>query len=163
MTVIWIAIIAAGAALDRISKVLASHFLKSVNTVPIIENVFHLTYVENDGAAFSILRGQRWLLVVVTCIGIAAILYAILFGRIKSKTLLWALSLIAAGGIGNLIDRLFHHGRVIDYFDFRLINFPVFNVADVLVTAGAVLLFVYILFFFDKGEKPAQGGAADEA
>lgn len=118
-------------------------------TIPVIPNVFHLTYVENRGAAFGMMDGKGLFLVILTGIVlIAAIVYLVL-GKVKSTLLLCAVSLIIGGGIGNLVDRIFRQ-YVIDYLDFRIIQFAVFNFADCCVVVGTILVMAYIVFFDRK-------------
>ena len=106
----------------------------------------HLRYLENSGAAFSILRGNRGFLIVFPVIMIAVCLYIL---HRCGKTRRWlqiAMPLIAAGGLGNLIDRIFRGGRVVDYLDFQLCNFAVFNFADICVTVGVGIVIIGLLF-----------------
>lgn len=132
---------------DQISKWLVVNHLKDAGTLPLIKDVLHLTYSENDGAAFSILKGMQSFLVIFTSIAMALMfVYMVKLGEKKGSGLLsLALSFVIAGGIGNLIDRL-RMGYVVDFVDFRLINFAIFNVADVFITVGAALLIVDTLF-----------------
>lgn len=129
---------------------------------PLWEGVFHLTYVRNDGAAFSILQGQRWLFIVFTSLIILGFL--IYLWRKKPAPLLKvAMALIVGGAAGNLIDRI-RFGYVEDMFDFRAINFAIFNVADCCVVVGTILLAAWILIFEARqakrhGEASAAGAA----
>ena len=134
-------------ALDRVSKILALKYLSVIDTHPLIKNIFHLTYRENTGAAFSMLSGKRILLVGFTAVAISVMIFVMEKARRKGEHWLFTLSLsmIIGGAIGNLIDRA-TLGYVIDYFDFRLINFAVFNVADSFISVGAVLLGISVLF-----------------
>ncbi|MPW25054.1 signal peptidase II [Alkalibaculum sp. M08DMB] len=134
--------------LDQVSKLLAIHYVKPLNTIPILENVFHLTYAQNTGAAFSILSNKISLLTFITTIFIIILL--IYLYRISSKDkkfnlLTFSLSLIIGGALGNLVDRM-RLGYVVDFFDFRLINFAIFNVADCFIVVGSILLVVLIIF-----------------
>ncbi len=135
--------------LDIITKYLTVAYLKPISTYPIIQDVFHLTYIENTGAAFSVLQDKQIFLILFNSI-LLFLLFAYLVRALrrdrKFHLSYLALSFIIAGGIGNLIDR-FRLGYVIDMFDFRLINFAVFNVADIFICAGVVLLVLCILFF----------------
>jgi len=138
-------------ALDRWSKMWAQDVLTKVDTLPLLQNVFHLTYVENRGAAFSILHGKVGFLILFTGI-VLMFLFAMLISSIKkreSKILIMALTMVIGGAIGNMYDRIVL-GYVVDYFDFRLINFAVFNVADVFVVCGSILLGIYLIFFEGK-------------
>lgn len=140
-------------ALDQGTKLWAVKSLERIGEIPIIEGVFNLRYVENTGAAFSILQGKTAVLTIIPIIACVVIIYVLVSKKIKSKLGTWGISLILAGAVGNLIDRVFR-GAVVDMFDFELINFPVFNVADICVTVGAVLFFIYAIFFYDnKAEK----------
>lgn len=113
-------------------------------TIPVWDNVFHITYIQNHGAAFSILEGFRGFLIVLPIVVIVCGLAYIVWKRRKAHfMLLLSLSCIIGGGIGNLIDRIVY-GHVIDYLDFRI--FPVFNVADISVCVGCMLMMVYVFF-----------------
>ncbi len=139
-------------ALDQATKLWSVKALRSVGEIPVIEGVFNLRYVENTGAAFSILQGKTFLLTVIPIVACVFMIYILLAKKISLKLGNWGITLILSGALGNLIDRVFR-GAVVDMFDFELINFPVFNVADICVTVGAVLFFIYAIFFYDKAEK----------
>ncbi len=137
-------------AVDQLTKLWAVNALTKVNTMPIIEGVFHLTYVENRGIAFGMLQGRIWIFVLITILAVIGIIYyyfrhTTYFDRFLRFTLM----LIMAGAIGNLIDRLLR-GFVVDMFDLRIINFYVFNVADICVCVGAALMLYYIIFMEGK-------------
>lgn len=142
----WIILIAALAA-DQGSKWLAQTRLSQVETIPLIKDVFHLTYTRNTGAAFSILKNQQMLLIVITSIAMMALLLwlARLIPQAGNAGLKTALVFILAGGVGNLIDRI-RLNYVVDMFDFTLINFPIFNVADCLINIGAIFLAWLVIF-----------------
>ncbi|MDP4153923.1 MAG: signal peptidase II [Bacillota bacterium] len=148
---LWVIIILFAIALDRVVKIWAVSSLAPIGEIPVIKGVFHLYYAENTGAAFSILRGQQKLFIVVTIVGLAVLVWIMFKRKDWHPLLMWAFSCIIGGGIGNLIDRI-RLGYVVDYFYIKLINFPVFNIADLFVSAGAVLLFIYLLFIH-KEEK----------
>ncbi len=141
--------------LDQLFKWLAQTRLppRPGGTLPLIQDVFHLTYLENRGAAFGIFQGKAFFLIGLTGLILLALAGLILSGRLRSPFLLWAAGLIIGGGIGNLIDRIFH-GYVIDYLDFRLIHFAIFNFADCCVVVGTLLVLIKLVFF-DR-EKPAE-------
>lgn len=141
--------------LDQLTKYLTIRYLKPVGNVPLIEGWLHLTYVENTGAAFGILKNHRWLFLVVSTLAIAAmIVYMVRKRRTLSPLLGVSLALIVGGGIGNQIDRL-ARGYVVDMIYLKIIDFAVFNVADACVCIGAALLFLYILFFDENLKKDA--------
>ena len=135
-------------SLDQFVKYLTVTHLM-LKPIVLIENVFELTYVENKGAAWSILENQIWFFILMTVIILALIAYAFYKKMIYTKLGQISLVLICAGAIGNLIDRI-THGYVIDMFSFKLINFPVFNVADICIVCGGILFVYYMMFQHDK-------------
>lgn len=136
---LYSAIIVCGVGIDQLTKLLASKYLSIITTQPIINGVLHLTYVENEGAAFGMLANHRWVFIAVSSLTVAALLFLIYSGYIRGRLYTLSVSLIISGGIGNMIDRL-SLGYVVDFIDFRLINFAVFNAADSFVCVGAGLL-----------------------
>ena len=145
---VYFIILAGIIVLDRVVKFVVHTGMVPGQSIPVIENIFHITYVRNTGAAFSMLEGQRMLLIgfplVVMAVGMVLLI-------VKRKTwhplLNTAIAMICAGGIGNLIDRTVR-GYVVDMFDFRF--FPVFNVADIFVCVGCGLIVLYVLFIDGK-------------
>ncbi len=136
--------------IDQIIKIIAIKHLAPISTFPIIKDVLHLTYVENRGAAFGIFQNQKWFLIGVTGIFLVVMLILLIKKKFSSsKLLVFTMASIIAGGIGNLIDRVFR-GFVVDYIDFRLINFAVFNFADCCVVVGTFFLFFFLLFMSDS-------------
>jgi signal peptidase II len=131
--------------IDQISKYLALNNLANIGSIPIIENIFHLTYVENRGAAFGMFQNNQIVFIIVAVVASIVGLYYIYK---KKLNLLGNISivLIISGAIGNLIDRV-RLGFVVDYFDFRFIWDYVFNVADIFVVVGTILLCIYIIVF----------------
>ena len=112
-------------------------------SVPVIQNVFHLTYVENTGAAFGMLKDNNSFFIVVSSAIIAVILYMIHKTKPAGRLAYISTGLITGGAVGNIIDRI-SRGFVVDFLDFRLISYPVFNVADCAVVIGAVLFAVCV-------------------
>lgn len=141
---IYTAVIALGIGLDQLTKLLSVLFLKPITTLPIIKNVIHLTYVENRGAAFGMLADQRWIFITVSTVAIIAMLLYLYLGHTENLFMAVSLAMIISGGIGNMIDRV-ALGYVVDFIDFRLINFAVFNGADSFVCVGAVLLILSLI------------------
>lgn len=136
---------------DQISKYVAVHFLKGEDIV-LIPDVLELHYLENKGAAWGILQGQMWILVPITVLVLAVIFIAFLRLPHASRfTLLrFCLTLLAAGALGNFIDRIMNQ-YVVDFIYFSLIDFPVFNLADCFVCISAVLI-LYCLLIKYKDE-----------
>ena len=144
MIFILIAVIALAVGLDQLTKWLAVVYLQGEPSFPLWEDVLHFTFVKNEGAAFGMLSNHRWVFMIFSTVAIIGIsIY--LFGFCKEKN--WvkiSLAMIIGGGIGNMIDRVLL-GYVVDFIDFTLINFAVFNVADSFVTVGAGILIFYYL------------------
>lgn len=134
--------------IDQLSKIWALKSLKEIGSIPIIQNVFHLTYVENRGAAFGMLQNNQTIFIIVA---LAASVFGLYYLHTKKVNILGktGVILIISGAIGNLIDRV-RLGFVVDYFDFRFIWEYVFNVADVFVVLGTIMLCVYIIFFDEE-------------
>lgn len=127
-------------------------------------DILHLHYIENTGSAFSSFAGQTVLLLVVTAVGMGVCIYFLVKKSKKRPLMFWSLTMILGGALGNMIDRIFRGGAVVDYLDLQLFNFAIFNFADCFITVGTVLLAVYILFFMDRDDKrlKAQAPAADQ-
>lgn len=142
--VIYTAVILGGIGIDQLSKLLAVKFLEPVVTVPLWSGVLHLTYVENKGAAFGMLADHRWVFMTISSVAIVAIALYLYSGRSAGKLFNTALMLIVSGGIGNMIDRI-ALGYVVDFIDFALIDFAVFNIADSFVCVGAGLLILSLV------------------
>ena len=137
--------------LDQFTKVLALQNLKGQDPITIIPDVFQLLYVENRGAAFGILQNKQWVFLIITAIVLAALIWAL--PRMSRERhflpLRLCLCFIGAGAVGNMIDRIFR-GYVVDFFYFKLIDFPVFNVADIYVTTSAIVLIFLIVFLYKE-------------
>ncbi len=144
---IYIFIIGVIVILDQFTKYLAVAQLKAIDTYPLVENVFHLTFRKNTGAAFSILRDKQTFLIIITSIVVVVLIwYLIRIINVQNLVLLkLPLALIIGGAIGNLIDRI-RLNYVIDFLDFRLINYPVFNLADSFIVIGAIILSYGVIF-----------------
>lgn len=138
--------------IDQITKYIALSSLKPIGSMSFIKGFMDFTFVENRGAAFGILEGQRWFFVVATIVISAVIIYAFVKMPKKNeyKYMNLALVLILAGAFGNVIDRLFR-GYVVDFFEFTFIDWPVFNVADIYVVVGTII-FAFLILFVIKDE-----------
>ena len=143
-------------AADQITKLLVLNRIPLHSQVNAIPGLFHLTYVQNTGAAFSSFQGMRWMFV-----GIFLVLSAVLLFEYFKKPMPFAtfdrfcLAAVYGGALGNVIDRV-RLGYVVDMICVDFIDFPVFNVADCFITCGSVLLLVHLIFFnkaFWKDEK----------
>lgn len=138
--------------LDQYTKTLAVMHLKDQAPFVIWNGVFELHYLENRGSAFGMLQNKLMILVPMTVIVCAVILY-IFFKRIPNEPRFRWLNIIAvlffAGAVGNFIDRIVQ-GYVVDFFYFILIDFPIFNVADIYVVVAAFLLIILCLFYYKE-------------
>ena len=141
--------------IDQMSKYLVVEFLKDQPPIVVIEDVLNFFYVENRGAAFGIMQNMRLFFIIITIAIVLAILF-ILFKNYKNNSLLFniSLALILGGAIGNFIDRFRLH-YVVDFISFRIFgyDFAVFNLADVFIVIGTILLAIMILLY----ENPKRG------
>ena len=141
-------IIIAAVILDQIIKNCVVNSMSLYESIPVIQDILHITYIHNTGAAFSLMAGQISVLILLPLLMITAAVVFMLIMRKKGHPLMMtSVALIAGGGIGNLIDRI-ALGYVVDYLDFRV--FPIFNLADIAVCTGCGLLVLYVLFFDGK-------------
>lgn len=148
------------AVLDQIIKYFVSLYLQPIGSVSVIDNLFSLTYVENNGVAFGMFSDMRWLFVVLTGVLIAIIVAYMFKKRPKEKIFYISTALIIGGGIGNLIDRIFY-GYVIDYLSLSFFP-PVCNFADYCITVGTVILMIYLLLFSDLFNTPKKAEKNNE-
>ena len=152
-------------AADQLIKVWAVNSLAGIDAIPLIPGVLQFSYVENYGGAFGIFQGKAAILAAVTGFFLAVLLGAVIwFGRQKKYFLMWTLAMVVGGGIGNLIDRVMR-GFVVDYIDFCLINYPVFNVADCFVVIGTIslMLFVFLSERKEERKKKAETSSGEQA
>lgn len=146
-------------AADQIVKYFVVKNIALGATVPVVDGVLHLTYVQNTGAAFSMLNEHTWVLTAISCVCVVLLSAALLMKSVP-KIGKYPLSMILGGAIGNLIDRV-RLGYVVDMFEPEFIEFAVFNVADIFITwAGVFFCIVYIVLIIkEEREKKltAQG------
>lgn len=136
---------------DQLTKYWAVLGLKGAAAFPLIEPIIGLNYVENTGASWGILKDMWLLLVILSVASMFVLGYLLLRSYIQSKwVLVVGLTMTLAGGLGNLIDRVFR-GYVVDFLEFRFVDFPIFNLADVFVCCGVSLVAIHV-FFFDKAK-----------
>ena len=136
--------------LDQFTKYLAVVHLKDQANIVLLEGVFELQYLENRGAAFGIMQGQKLFFVLFTSIAMIGIIWFFL-NKIPEEKKYRFLDIICillfAGGIGNFIDRI-RLNYVVDFFYFSLIDFPIFNVADIYVTIAAFAMVILGMFYY---------------
>ncbi len=158
----YIILVAILVAVDQVIKILVRTLIPLGGSVPLIPHIMGLTYLQNTGAAFSLFEERTWLLALISIVIVVVISVLLI-----TKVLVHPLGavpavMVIAGGIGNLIDR-FAFGFVTDMFQTLFVNFAIFNFADICVTVGGIMLIIYVLFFYDKFEKKAKGGAGQHA
>ena len=160
VSIICIAVLVAA---DQLIKAVVSSRLMPIGSADFIPGIVEFNYTENTGAAFSILENHTELLSILTLIIIVAGLVYLLSGKIKSKVLVASAILVLAGGIGNLVDRIFRGtelfcGYVIDYIKLLFMDFAIFNFADCLVCIGAGMIIVYLLVDIFRDAKGQKNG-----
>lgn len=156
-----IAIIIGIIGLDQLTKWLAVIFLQGIPTFPLWEEVLHFTYVENPGMAFGMMQNNRWVFMVFSSVAIVGLSVYLFRFRPGSRWMQVSLAMIIGGGIGNMIDRV-ALGYVIDFIDFTLIDFAVFNVADSFVCVGAGMVIVYLIADIVKDLKKSKAKVSTE-
>lgn len=129
-------------------------------SIPFLPHIMDLTYTQNTGAAFSILREHTWLLTLLSAVLVVIVALLVARRYITGRLGLFSTTLVLAGGVGNLIDRAIL-GYVTDMFKTTFMDFAVFNVADSCLTVGVALLVVYVLFFTNKLHKKEASGDHD--
>lgn len=138
--------------LDQVVKYLVKTGIPMGTTVDVIPGFMGLTYIENPGAAFSMLVGARWFFVVLTVVFVAFAMWVLLTKKLVHPLGKWSWVLVIAGAVGNLIDRALT-GAVVDMFQTQFMNFAIFNVADIFVVVGGIAFCVYYAFIHDKVKK----------
>ncbi|MBO5953490.1 MAG: signal peptidase II [Oscillospiraceae bacterium] len=157
MQYLWMVLAGAGIlAADQLTKFLVVENISLFSQLEAIPGLFHLTYVQNTGAAFSALQGMQWLFVAIFALFTVGVIWEFSGKRLPFTTLeRWCIVAVYAGGLGNVIDRV-RLGYVVDMIAVDFIDFPVFNVADCFITCGCILLMIHLVFFnrqFWKEEK----------
>ena len=159
-------------ALDQFSKHILAFHLQKQGDLPLLPGVLEFHYLENTGAAFGIFQGRKWLFLILTVIilGTVGYLYVRIWSDLfqhlsaaetgirtyagKQICISYGLSVLCAGAIGNLIDRM-AHGYVIDFIHVLFLEFPVFNLADIYVTVSCI--FIVLMFIFGKNKEDDSG------
>lgn len=147
-------------AVDQIVKFLVRANIPIGTSLPFLPGLVELTYVQNTGAAFSILSGHTWVLTLISAVVAAAIAVALIKKVVAHPAGVLPLSVVLAGAVGNLIDRALL-GYVTDMFNFQFMHFAVFNVADICVVCGGIAFCIYFLFYYDKLEPNKKEGRDD--
>ncbi len=156
LQVITLVSVAVLVAIDQIIKLLVIEHLEPIGSLSLIDGFIRLNYAENTGAAFGSFSGETTLLSIFTVIIIVAGILYLMIGRHRVDVEYVCITLIIAGGIGNLIDRIFR-GFVVDYIEPLFVKFAIFNFADVLITCSSIFLAVWMLYEIYKDGKAGKG------
>lgn len=139
---------------DRLTKYYISVNFVLGESREFINGFINLTYIHNRGGAWGMLYGHTYILIPLTIVIMAVCVFLYIKYGNKSRLLLWAITFVLSGGIGNMIDRVFHGGNVVDFLHFEFFpSFPIFNVADCAIVVGAGLLILYFILDAIKEEK----------
>ena len=153
--ILFLALGAAGLALDQWLKAYVTANIPLGQAQSLLPGVVELRTVHNYGAAWSSFSGSRWLLVAVTCIIVIFVTVLLVRRVVRHPLGVAACCMVISGGLGNIIDRV-RLGYVVDMFNLLFMNYPVFNVADILVVCGAVLGCIYYLWFYERSDKAVK-------
>lgn len=137
---------------DQVSKYLVIKNFSLTDSMPVIPGIVNLTYIHNTGAAFGILKDQSWILLGITIAAMLVCIGVVFKNLYKSQLVHWAVLLVLSGGLGNMIDRIFRRGNVVDFIELAFVDFPIFNIADCAVCIGVGILILY--FVLDAFKKP---------
>lgn len=137
---------------DQLIKYFIDLFLKPVGSVTVIPKILQLSYYENDGAMMGMMSGKTTVMTVFAVLCLLLVCYILYSGKLGYGIDFWCVVFVAAGGIGNLIDRVFR-GYVIDYIEVLFVDFYIFNFADCLVTCAAVAIIISQIYQFTKESK----------
>ena len=137
--------------LDQLTKYIVTHTMALYESIPVIKDVFEIHYIRNPGTAWGLLANKQLLFrcctILVFIIGITVYIRCVQLSKFRDIRIL--LVLILAGGMGNFIDRI-RYEYVVDFLYFKLINFPIFNIADCYVTVGFILLLLIVFFKYKE-------------
>ncbi len=153
--------------IDQLTKIIIDSNMEVHESFPVIAfgdtHILNITYERNTGAAFSILTGKQMFLIIITVVIMLIMLYMLFAKKIKKTSYIWCVALILAGGIGNLIDRITRE-FVVDFIDVKIINFAVFNVADICAVVGAFALVFFVILdeVKDAKKKKAEKAQTEE-
>lgn len=159
---------AALVGIDQLTKWLVAsnmEMYKALNLIKIGDTeVLNLYYCTNNGSAFSMMEGKTAFLIVVTSVVILVLIAGLLLKKIHRAPYVVSVALIIGGGIGNLLDRIFNSGSVVDFIDVRIINFPIFNFADICAVVGGILLCLFVIIdeIKESKAKKAQKSVSPE-
>lgn len=128
--------------MDRISKMLVFNLMKINNSIKILDDLLYITYVKNEGIAFSFLEGNRLFIILASIVVLGMILFYLKNSKLNSLEII-GFGMVVGGALGNLIDRIIY-GYVIDFIDVYVLryDYPIFNIADMGVVVGVIVILV---------------------
>ncbi len=149
---------------DQFTKIYIQNHFEMAKSYEFLPGLIDITYIHNDGGAWGMLGGYTWLLISVTIVVMLVCMALLLKYGAKDKLMFWSIVLVLSGGVGNMIDRIFRGGNVIDFLHFEFWpTFPVFNIADCAIVIGAGLLMLYFFKGIIDEEKQKRSAAILEA
>ena len=149
--------------LDQYTKYFISTTMTLGESHGFLKGFIDIVYIHNTGGAWGMLSGYTWVLLALTAIVMIICIVLLVKTGTKNKLLFWAISLVVSGGIGNMIDRIFRGGNVVDFLHFEFFpTFPIFNIADIAVVVGAGLLILYFIIDTVKESKKTKIKAVPE-
>jgi signal peptidase II len=140
-------------AADQITKYIVVSNMALNSSRDFLPGFMNFWYIHNQGGAWGFLEGHTWILLSLTILIMIICVAMLLKFGIRNKLMFWSVTLILSGGTGNMIDRIFRSGKVVDFLHFEFIDFPVFNVADCAIVVGALLLVLYFAVDMYKESK----------
>ncbi len=141
--------------IDQVTKFLSVVYLKGRSPLVLLKNFICFNYSENTGACFGMLSGQSSFVCIFNIVVLSILAYILFAGKIKSKITEFGLLLILAGGMGNIIDRVFR-GYVVDFIEPLFINFAIFNFADSLITIGSTLILISLFYELAQDSRKSE-------
>lgn len=150
---------------DQYTKAFISNNFEMAKSYEFLPGVLDITYIHNDGAAWGMLGGYTWFLLSISIVVMLAGIALLLKWGLRDKILFWSAALILSGGVGNMIDRIFRDGNVIDFLHFEFWpTFPVFNIADCAIVIGAGLMLLSLIkSIFDEQKQKSQAVTATKS
>ncbi|MBQ7706629.1 MAG: signal peptidase II [Lachnospiraceae bacterium] len=138
-------------SIDQLTKYIIKSKFVLFESKEVIKNIFAITYIHNEGAAWGVMKGGRIFFLILTSLVVVGCFYILynIIGNRKYIMLTICIITLISGAVGNMIDR-FEYGYVIDFLDFKMINFPVFNVADIYVTVSMIVVLVLMIFVYKE-------------
>lgn len=149
---------------DQFTKFFISNNFEMAKSYEFLPGIIDITYIHNDGAAWGMLGGYTWLLLSITIVVMLGCIALLLKWGLRDKIIFWSAMLVLSGGVGNMIDRIFRGGNVIDFLHFEFWpTFPVFNIADCAIVVGAGLIILSLFkSIIDEQRQKSRASVAEQ-